>query len=223
MTKTPRGERSGRGRPREVIRRPPGQGTPLEYRPADYPATTRAVLDAAHRVLLREGTKGLTLVGVAREAHVDVTTVSYHFGTRHGLIEALMDRLYAEPAADFAEAAGHLADPPARWRAYLQSVRRMYADHDATRAYFDIAALALRDPALRRRLAALNNWTIASFTDAMGVPPDPAVPALAELVYAAVDGIELHYALAGDDYPLDQVIQLLEKLVLLAQTPEPPS
>src|SRR5262245_47776015 len=94
--------RRGRGRPREVMRRGPGEGLPQGHRPADDPSTTRAILDAAHRVLLRAGTKGLTLVVVAREAHVDVTTVSHHFGSRHGLIEALMDRLYADPSADFA-------------------------------------------------------------------------------------------------------------------------
>lgn len=190
---------------------------PLDYRVADYPPTTRAILDAAHRVLRRAGTKGLTMAAVAREAHVDVTTVSYHFSTRHGLIEALMDRLYADNAADFADAAHSLTEPRERWHSYLQAVRQMYEDHDATRAYFDIAALALRDPALRPRLARLNSWTIDSFIDAIGVEPGPDTQALAELVFAAIDGIELHNALAGEDYPLAEVLDALEALMVQAQ------
>jgi AcrR family transcriptional regulator len=161
------------------------------------------------------------MAAVAREAHVDVTTVSYHFSARNGLIEALMDRLYADNAADFAAAARELAEPQDRWHSYLQSVRQMYDDHDATRAYFDIAALALRDPARRLRLARLNGWTIDTFIDAIGVDPDPGTRALAELVFAAIDGIELHHALAGDDYPLDAVLGALETLMLQAQQGAP--
>ncbi len=220
MNGSPDGRRSA-GRPREIIRRPPGEGAPLGHRPADDPPTRRAILDAAHRVLLRAGTSGLTLVAVAREAHVDVSTVSYQFGTRHGLIEALMDRLYAEPAADFAEAARELPGVQDRWHAYLQGVRRMVADHDATQAYFEIAVLALRDAALRQRLARLSAWTVSAFTAAIGIQPDGSARALAELAYAAIDGIELHRAIAGDDYPLDDVLRLLEQLMPLVMPGSP--
>ncbi|WP_424638028.1 TetR/AcrR family transcriptional regulator [Embleya sp. AB8] len=212
----PAATRRGRGRPREVFRRPAGEGTPLDRRPADYQPTTRAILAAAHRVLLRAGTPGLTLVAVAREAHVDVTTVSYHFGTRHGLIEALMDMLYADPVADFAERAGAAATPGERRRAYLESVARMCADGDATRAYFAITALALADDALRARLARLNAWTVETFTRAVtgdGAGASRESRVLAELVFAAVDGIELHHAIGGADYPLDEVLALLARLL----------
>ncbi|MFJ7496131.1 TetR/AcrR family transcriptional regulator [Streptomyces sp. NPDC097727] len=205
--------RRRRGRPTEIVRRPSGQGAPLSHRPSDDQPTSAAILDAAQYVLLREGTKGLTLVAVARHAHVDVTTVSYHFGTRAGLIEALMDRLYADPTADFAERASTLDDPASRFRTYLQGVRRMYEDRTATQAYFEIATLALRDPALRVRLGRLLTWTVAAFSEAIAAQPDalPPLP-LAELVYAAVDGIEMHHALVGDSYPTDAVLDLLETL-----------
>ncbi|WP_370088310.1 TetR/AcrR family transcriptional regulator [Streptacidiphilus sp. MAP12-16] len=215
--------RRGRGRPREVVRRPPGQGSPLDQRPKDYPPTTRAILQAAHRVLLKHGTAGLTLVAVAREAHVDVTTVSYHFGTRNGLIEALMDLLYADPVADFADQASALTAQDDRWAAYIATVRRICQDREASRAYFEIAALALRDDALRTRLARLNTWTITEFAHALSgtTTLDPHTRALGELIFAAVDGIELHHAIAPDDYPLDHVLSLLHDLA--RQIPYPPS
>jgi AcrR family transcriptional regulator len=194
---------------------------PLGYRRADEQPTTRAILDAAHRVLLRSGTKGLTLVAVAREAHVDVTTVSYHFGTRLGLIQALVDRLYTDESADFADAAAGLPEAEDRWRAYLRHVRSMYANREATVAYFDIAALALRDPALGARLARLNAGTIRAFDEAIGGSATDESRPLAELVFAAIDGIELHRALATDDYPVDAVLELLEQLVIAAMSGPP--
>ncbi|MFD7134333.1 TetR/AcrR family transcriptional regulator [Streptomyces sp. NPDC059894] len=177
------------------------------------PPTTRAILAAPHRVLLRDGTKGLTLVAVAREAHVDVTTVSYHFGTRHGLIEALMDRLYAGPTSEFAARVADLPDIGDRFHAYFDGVRSMYADRDATQAYFEIAVMALRDPALRSRLAQLNKWIINEFGTAIEADPQMFDRVRAELTFAAVDGIELHRALAGDDYSADEVLDLLERLL----------
>lgn len=206
-------ERRRRGRPREIVRRPSGQGAPLEHRPSEEQHTSAAILDAAQHVLLHDGAKGLTLVAVARKAHVDVTTVSYHFGTRAGLIEALMDRLYAEPVADFAQEAQALDDPAARFRAYLQSVRRMYEDTAATRAYFELAALALREPEVRARLGRLHQWTISAFSEVISLETRVSARIAAELVYAAIDGIELHHALVGDDYPIGEVLALLETAV----------
>lgn len=155
---------------------------------------------------------------------MDVTTVSYHFGTRTGLIEVLMDLLYSDTFADFADQASSLPDQADRWNAYLASVARICQDHEASRAYFEIAALALRDEALRTRLARLNNWTVTAFSEALHGVGDLDAPsrALGELVFAAVDGIELHHAIAQNEYPFDEVLALLEYLVLQAlRRPDP--
>ncbi|GIM91174.1 TetR/AcrR family transcriptional regulator [Paractinoplanes toevensis] len=186
------------------------EAEPTHHRLPHRAADDRAILDAAHQVLLRSGTKGLTLNAVAREARTDVSAVAARFGSRKGLIEALMDRLYADPAAGFAEATASLPSLDDRWRAYLRQVRRNHADREATDAYFDLVALALRDPALSARLGRLNKAAARMFGEVLGT--DSAV--LAELLVAAVDGIELRRALAGDDYPAEEVLQLLEQMAL---------
>jgi AcrR family transcriptional regulator len=184
-----------RGRSREVAR----------------PSNDReAILDAAHQVLLRTGAKGLKLDAVAREARLDVSTVVKHFGSRHRLIEELMDRLYAAPAAGLAADTARLPSVEERWRAYLKQVRRMHDDREATEAYFDLATVALRDPSLRARLGRLNARTVRGFREVIGAGDD----AMAELILAAVDGIELRRALAGDDYPIDAVLGLLDRVAL---------
>ncbi|GAA2615530.1 TetR/AcrR family transcriptional regulator [Paractinoplanes durhamensis] len=185
-----------RGRSREVAGRSPGE------------SAERTILAAAHRLLLRAGTKGLSLTAVAKEARVDVSAVTGRFGSRQGLIEALMDELYADPAAGLAEVTASLPSLDERWRAYLSQVRRNHADHEATEAYFDLVAVALRDPALRARLGRHNKAAARTFGEVLGT--DSA--ALAELLVAAVDGIELHRALAGDDYPAEEVLSLLERM-----------
>lgn len=206
--------RRGRGRPREVVRRPPGEGAPLSKGLSEYPPTTNAILDAAHQVVLKRGAQGLTLVAVAREAHVDVTTVSYHFGTRAGLIEGLMDHLYRGLVADWVAELQHLETIEERVDAYFESIRRMYAEPESSQAYFEIATLAMRDPALRSRLARLNRSIVEAYIEAMVGPATPGRRLLGELTFAVVDGIDLHRAIGADaDYPVEAVLELYERLV----------
>jgi AcrR family transcriptional regulator len=184
--------------------------------------TSRGILEAAHQILVSDGIKAVTIARVARQAHVDVTTVAYHFQTRAGLIEALMDSLYAEPLADLFEEAPQLPFLPQRWHAYLEAVRRMWGPDTAdpqgvaadTQAYFDIAAHSLRTPVLRERLAALQGWKVDEFLQALGGTDIPGAKALGEFIFAAIDGIELHKAIAGQDFPTEDVLNLLERLVL---------
>lgn len=82
---------------------------------------------------------------------------------------------------------------------------RLYADSIAD---FAEGARDLADPAER--------WH-DSFITAIGIEHNSGTRALAELVYAAIDGIELHHALAEDDYPLDEVLAILEDLMIRAQ------
>ena len=50
------------------------------------------ILDAAVRVVLREGASGLSIDAVAREAGVSKSTVLYDHKTKSALLEALVDR-----------------------------------------------------------------------------------------------------------------------------------
>lgn len=183
-------------------------------------ATGRTILQAAHQLLISGGIKAVTMAGVARASYVDVTTVTYHFQTREGLIEALMDFLHTEPVADLVEEAHDLPDVQDRWHAYLLAVRRMYRPDAAaggtapdTQAYFDIAAHALRTPSLRVRLAALQNWKVKAFLTELAADDVPSAATLGQLIFAAIDGIELHQAIDPEGFPVEDALGILEDLV----------
>lgn len=67
----------------------PGVPIPEEERRAQ-------LLDAALAVALRDRLEGLTLRAVAAEAGVSVGLVSFHMGSKDGLLVALLDRLVVE-------------------------------------------------------------------------------------------------------------------------------
>ena len=214
-------ERRKPGRPREIVRREPGTGAPLGTTPDDYQPTTRAMLEAARGIILGPGIHALTLRRVAEEAHVDVTTVTYHFGTRSGLLEALVGAVYAEPVAAFAEEIESCAEPRERARALFRTLRREFSDRAGGAVYAAILAEALRDERLRARLAALNAWTIRAFAEAVygdaaeELLGDRRAHAAMQLLAAAVDGIEVHHHIDPDGYDLDGVLSLLDEMLPL--------
>lgn len=68
-----------------------------------------ALLDAAERVVLRDGANGLTMDAVAKEAGVSKGGVLYAFATKDALIDAMMTRVnaaYDTMIAEFLAVAG---------------------------------------------------------------------------------------------------------------------
>jgi AcrR family transcriptional regulator len=222
-------ERRGPGRPREIVRREPGTGAPLGTTLGDYQPTTRAILRAARTLVLARGARALTLGAVADEAHVDVTTVTYHFGTRGGLLEALVASLYDEPVAAFVSEAQACSSPAERAQALFRALRQEVADEEGARVYVAVVSEGLRDERVRRRLAGLNGWTVRAFAEAVygdaaeEMLRDEQTLAAMQLTAAAVDGIELHHMLDPDGFKLDAVFELLERLTTAPPLTPPPS
>ena len=103
------------------------------YRPIDRahpwrrtvtPATTPeaktadAILDAARSCLLAEGYARLSTRKVAQEAGVPLSQLHYHFGSKGGLVLALLE---AENQRRLARQAAMYAEDTALWRRYEQA------------------------------------------------------------------------------------------------------
>lgn len=67
-------------------------------RPAGGSDARQRILDAATERFLRDGFRRTTLRGIAAQAEVDHRLVNYHFGSKGGLFNAVMD-LVASPGA----------------------------------------------------------------------------------------------------------------------------
>jgi AcrR family transcriptional regulator len=66
------------------------RAAPRRRRPADE--AQRAILDAAERRLLAQGPSSLRLQEIAREVGVSHPAVLHHFGSREGLLRAVIER-----------------------------------------------------------------------------------------------------------------------------------
>lgn len=74
----------------------------------------QAVLDAAERVVGRDGAANLTIDAVAKEAGVNKASVLYDHKTKQALIEAVVDRAFERDNAHHAEIEDQIDDPKDR-------------------------------------------------------------------------------------------------------------
>ena len=154
----------------------------------DTPADTRTrILDAAGRILVRDGSDGFTIAAVAKEACVSKGGLFYHFESKDQLITGAGD------------------EPGAATRAYLRS-----AAQPAPRPVLALLAAAISNPAA---LESLNQryTTWQCRLDHDGIPPH-----IATLVRCAIDGLwlaETFDLAAPNPATRSRMLAELEKLI----------
>lgn len=121
-------------------------------------ATSDVILEAAFRILARDGYQGLTARNVAEEAGTNLALVNYYFGGKKGLLLALYDDLERQRFARQQAMYEHPNEPlSVKWRRALEYYRSDLQD-GFVRVHHELQAQGFADPALaergRRRVSA---------------------------------------------------------------------
>src|SRR5512136_1018443 len=140
--------------------RPPSAPAPYPAGPMDawldeLSPTAHRILGAARELLLEKGFAAITLEGVALEAGEDRATITRHFGSKAGLVNALFDDLGEDI---FEELSAHAAAVPAgerRRHVFIRSLGNLSKDRQLTLGMYELVPHVLRDPVLRERFATL--------------------------------------------------------------------
>jgi AcrR family transcriptional regulator len=178
----------------------------------EKPSTREVILDAAERVVARDGSRRLTIDAVVQESGFSKGGVLYNFPSKQALIEGMVARMVAQTRARHdaalreAEAAGE--DPmPAMVRCLLQQ-----KEMDRAVSMGLLAALAehpdLITP-IRAAIAEMRDEMIAHAAD----------PELASIIMLAADGLHFSDILGLDILPDDQREAVEARLVALASEP----
>jgi AcrR family transcriptional regulator len=154
------------------------------------------ILEAAIEVLKADGYAGLTLAKVAARAGESKALVAYHFGSKQGLVRAA-GRAIAEMITEevLAEVDG-ASTVEAVIRGVDTGVERMLEqDERLARLYFDLAAVSVVEPGVRRTIAEVNEqWRevlVRLLTEADdGLPPARA-RVLTVMVISGIQGMTL--------------------------------
>lgn len=181
------------------------------------PAIAENILEAAKRVLLRDGYQALSFAAVAREAGVYTTAVPYYFGNRYGLITALVDSLTPKAFLDsVAEQVRHLAPGRESIDTQMQAWREMTADPEMPQVLIELLPHVVRDPRLRETVGMMyrsyRDYDMRLFGMPSGAPARQ-VRALASILIAVDDGLAIHGLLDPEDVDFEMCYSVLADLL----------
>jgi TetR/AcrR family transcriptional regulator, regulator of biofilm formation and stress response len=177
-----------------------------DFRPAD---TRSALLDAAMRVVADRGLRGLTHRAVAEAAGVTHGLVRHYFGSIDALV---LEALAVQVARDIESAPPRMSGP---LETLADHVPGRVADTETDQAFqYEVSLESRRRPELSEHV----QRSYAAYTDAMrerltraGLPDDPA---LARVVFAAVDGLALQQVLFADPETTEEGLAALRRVLL---------
>jgi AcrR family transcriptional regulator len=183
----------------------------------DLAPTAARILEAAKRVLARDGFRGLTFETIAREAGENPALIRYHFGSKAGLLTALVDAVMYQESVELIEQLTAVPPGDERRAQLLRLHQGLPEDRDAYRMFFELIPHILRDEELQPHLRDLFEWYRRLDAWALKEPGDrePAahIAPMALLTVAIADGVALQ-KLADPDLDVGPAFDLWRRLVL---------
>lgn len=168
---------------------------PLE----DLPLTAQRIVGAARRLLTREGFAALTVERVAAEAGEYKDAVRYYFGSKAGMITAVVSSMAHDSSLESSMKTRDLPPGEQRVRTLVEADRRLAEDVATWRDFLSILPHTLRDDELRERVARLYDWYrdlyVRCFDEGLDEARLHRLTLHAGLMVAMIDGLAIQKAL----------------------------
>ena len=116
--------------------------------------TAVRILEAAKKILSERGYTKLTLQAVEEESGEYRALVAYYFGSKQGLVDAIIDSLMDAEDEALRERLEGIEEPEERVHTLIDEQRQISADWRGFRAFYELLPHIMRDDRLREDLAA---------------------------------------------------------------------
>jgi len=171
------------------------------------------LVGGALEYFLEHGVAGLSLRPLAGRIGTSARLLVYHFGSKDGLVTAVMDEVRARLQRSFAALAGapRAGGGGRAMRAFWAwTIRPENVPY--LRLLFEVQALAMQDPA---RYARYLEGTSSSWLQLIeaAMPPSPERRARATLCAAVIDGLLLEYLGTGDARRTTRALALFDRML----------
>jgi AcrR family transcriptional regulator len=147
------------------------------------------ILAAARRIITSRGLQELSVQTVATEAGVTKSAISYHFGSKDGLVLELIGELADQESQRAREDVGRIEDPAERFSAYLALYRQLVQTSDHWRLAFALWPTSHLDEKTR-----MFARSAVADLEALHLPPDePSSQVLLSVLRGAITGLAFMY------------------------------
>lgn len=178
------------------------------------------IVDAAIRVIARQGYANTSLMDIATEVGMSKGAVHYHFPTKEALMTQVLQTA-CDAVAERTLAAWTAADQPAASiRSSLRELWQVRADlSNEAKVVADLMTQALHDGALREPLASYYRFAMGQVQqhltanlDKLGLVPKVSPEILPRLLHALLDGLLMQRIVDANAFSNDEVVAALETL-----------
>jgi AcrR family transcriptional regulator len=126
----------------------PGAGSGL-------PPTAQRLLEAARRLLARSGYNSLSVEAIGREAGENKALIRYYFGSKNGLIVALVDSLISDTLWQSRQRLSGMSDELSPSQVVTGMSKALLDDPPSYRLFFDLLPRILENPSMAKQFAEL--------------------------------------------------------------------
>ncbi len=177
------------------------------------------ILAAGYETLLADGYAGLTMAKVALRAGESKALISYHFGSKQGLVAAAGRELGDAITTEVLAGLGGPGSVERVVRGVVDGIWRVLErDERLARAYFDLNAVSVVEDEVRAILREVKGRWRSVLCDLLreaGVPAS-RVGGAAVLVTAGVEGLALEWIERGETVELSQARRLFVRTTAAA-------
>jgi AcrR family transcriptional regulator len=180
----------------------PAEGARRPGRPST--GARERILAAGLDVLKADGYAGLTTAKVAARSGQNKALIAYHFGSKQGLVAAVAREVAESITEQVLSGLGDAHSPEAVMRGVLDGLWRvMDGDERLSRLYFDLAAVSIVEPDVRRVMGEMRQLWRRTLVELTGAPEGAVVFAM-----AALDGLALERLERGETPALREAKEL---------------
>jgi AcrR family transcriptional regulator len=179
--------------------------------------TARQLLEAARRLLESKGYASLTLKAIGREAGQNESLIGYHFGSKAGLLAALVEWLAYDVVRDLHDRVRQLEEGEDELHPAVQDGRRLIGDVESYRARYALMPhlLATREGRLRmaRLYATYPELNARALSHSLAQARTPRARTIAAMHVAITDGLALQVLVDPGGVDVDFALVLWERSV----------
>jgi AcrR family transcriptional regulator len=187
------------------------------------------IIQAAIRVLARQGYASTSLLDIAREAGMSKGAVHYHFPTKEALLAVVLKTACETVQARTLDVFGQGDDPLASLRKAVEVLWEVRASRsDEALVVADLLAQSLHDPSLRPQLgefyrisAQLVETYMKEHFPGLPLVTKVPLPTLSRLIVGMLDGLMLQVFVDPDVLGPEQIVDAFLELVEAVLRPRP--
>ncbi len=179
--------------------------------------TAMNILQAAQRLLTRKGFNALSIESIANEARVTKSLIRYHFGSKAGLVEVLIDTAVHDANLALRNELAKDVKGEERTKTLIDGQFAMSANKREFAKYYEILPHVISERSLRHRVAALYDWyrsiVVWALEGSRDGLDDADAEALAALAVSVCDGLAIQLLLQPNTFDHQRAYRLWKEVI----------